>query len=57
MEPKKLTFMMACRDFFGLHSGQTNMQFAQEVKALTDADKTEIRAGLEKLGYEIIQAA
>jgi hypothetical protein len=51
---KQMTFMMACREFFGLHAGQTNMQFAQEIKALTDADKAEITAGLVQNGYEIV---
>lgn len=57
METKKLTFLQACKDFFGLKEGQTSMQFAQEVKALTEADRAEIKAGLEKSGYEILQAA
>jgi hypothetical protein len=56
MEPKKLTFMAACREFFGLKEGQTAMEFGKELKQLTDADRAEIKAGLEKLGYEIIAA-
>ena len=54
MEPKKLTFMQACRDYFGLLPGQTSLDFGKEVKALNDADRAEIQAGLEKQGYEII---
>jgi len=57
MEPKKMTFMMACRDYFGLHPGQTNMAFAEEIKALTPDDKTEIAAGLQANGYQIMQSA
>lgn len=56
MEPKKMTFMAACKDFFGLHQGQTSLQFGQEIKALTAEDRAEIRAGLEQNGYEILQA-
>lgn len=56
MEIKKLTFLQASKDFFGTKEGQTAMQFAQEIKALTEADRAEIRAGLEKNGYEILQA-
>jgi hypothetical protein len=56
MDPKKTTFMAACRDFFGLHPGQTAMQFGAEIKALTDEDRKEIRAGLEKEGYEIVNS-
>jgi hypothetical protein len=53
---KKLTFMAACRDYFGLAAGQTAMDFGKELKQLTEADRTEIKAGLEKEGYEIIAA-
>ena len=56
-EPKKMTFMAACKDFFGLKEGETSMQFAQEIKALTEQDRAEIRAGLVQNGYEILQAA
>ena len=56
MEIKKLTFMAACRDFFGLHQGQTAMEFGKELKQLTDADRAEIKEGLAKLGYEIVAA-
>jgi hypothetical protein len=56
MEPKKLTFMSACRDYFGLKPDQSPVQFGKEIKELTEADRAEIKAGLEKLGYEIIAA-
>lgn len=51
---KAMTFMQACRDFFGLKAGQTNIQFAQEYKALPPEDRAEIRKGLEEKGYVII---
>lgn len=54
---KKMTFMKACIDYFGAKEGQTAMQFAQELKALTEQDRADIRAGLEQNGYEILQAA
>lgn len=57
METKRMTFMAACKDYFGLRPGQTALDFGKEIKLLTDADKAEIRAGLEKNGYEILQAA
>jgi hypothetical protein len=57
MEIKKLTFMGACRDFFGLKEGQSAMDFGKELKQLTDADRAEIKAGLEQNGYEILAAA
>jgi hypothetical protein len=55
-EMKKLTFMAACRDFFGVKEGQTAMDFGKELKQLNEADRAEIKAGLEKIGYEIIAA-
>lgn len=57
MEVKKLTFMAACKDYFGAKEGQTSMQFAQEIKALTAEDRAEIGKGLEQNGYEILNAA
>lgn len=56
MEIKKLTFMSACRDFFGLKDGQTAMEFGKELKALTEQDRAEIKDGLQRLGYEIVAA-
>jgi len=53
---KTHTFMSACRDFFGLKEGQTSMDFAKEVKALTEADRAEITAGLNGQGYKIVAA-
>lgn len=53
---KEMTFMQACRDFFGLLPGQTPLQFGAEIKKLTEEDRAEIRAGLESNGYKIIQA-
>ena len=45
------SLIAAMKDFFGLHAGQTNMDFMKEYKSLSDADKIEIMAGLEKNGY------
>lgn len=56
-EPKKLTFLQAAKDFFGLKEGQTALDFAKETRQLSDADKAEITAGLEQNGYEILKAA
>ena len=53
---KKLTFMAACRDFFGLKEGQTAMEFGKELKELSEKDRAEIKEGLSKLGYEIVAA-
>jgi hypothetical protein len=56
METKKVTFMQACREFFGLKDGQSGLDFGREVKALTPLDRVEIKSGLEKFGFEIIEA-
>ncbi len=57
MEKKpQMTFMQACRDFFGLHAGQSAMSFGAEIKALSDDDRKEIMQGLEQQGYNIVAA-
>jgi hypothetical protein len=53
---KEMSFVTACKDFFGLLKDQTNIQFLQEVKKLSPQDRDEIKAGLEKNGYKIIPA-
>jgi len=50
----KMTFMQACKDYFGLLPGTTAVDFAKEVKQLTPADRVEITAGLVQNGYEIV---
>lgn len=51
---KEMKFVTACRDFFGHLPGQGLGQFAEEVKKLTPADRQEIKDGLEKNGYKIL---
>ena len=53
MEDKSYSLTTAMLDYFGKHPGQSTAEFAQELKALTDADKAEFRAALIKLGYRI----
>ena len=50
---KKMSFLMACKDFFGLKDGQTLTEFGQEVKKLTDADRNDLISEFAKVGYEI----
>jgi selenocysteine lyase/cysteine desulfurase len=57
MELKKMTFMQACRDYFGLLPGQAAMDFMKEMKALTDQDRQEIANMLNGQGYEILATA
>lgn len=51
---KSGSFIAACKDYFGLLPDESSMQFAQEVKQLTDIDRAEIKEGLCKEGYAII---
>ena len=52
---KEIGLLGACIEFFGLKPGQSKMDFMRdEFKNLTDADRTEIAAGLEKNGYKIV---
>jgi len=51
---KEMTFMQACRDFFGLLPNQAPLDFGKEIKQLTEADRAQISVGLEKNGYKIM---
>lgn len=37
-----MSFIAACRKFFGTKPGQSLQEFAAEVRALTDKDKTDL---------------
>ena len=47
------SFVGACMDFFGKKPGQTLTEFGAEIKALTEKDRAEIKAGLIQNGYNI----
>lgn len=47
------SLVAACMDFFGRLPGQGLSDFQKEYKALTDADKVDIREGLIANGYSI----
>lgn len=51
---KEMTFMAACKEFFGLKPGQTSLDFGREIKELTTEDRHEIAKGLEAHGYKIV---
>lgn len=42
-----MTLMMALKKFFGLKPGETLTEFHAETKALTQADRDELKAALE----------
>ena len=50
----KIKFASACMKFFSKKPGETLLQFANEVKALTIEDKAELASMLsEALGVEV----
>lgn len=46
-----MSFTQACKDFFGLKPQQTLPEFVQEMKALSQADKDDLKVGLVANGY------
>lgn len=50
---KQMSFMAACKDYFGMRQGQTLSEFLAEVKALTMADREELKVLFKSVGYEI----
>ena len=53
MTTETVSFMSACKTFFGLMPGQGAMDFGRELLALTNPDRAEIAAGLAANGYNI----
>jgi len=51
-----MNFITACKEFFGYHEGEGLKQFFEELKALTDRDREDIKAGLKQAGFEIEEA-
>jgi len=49
---KQVTFIMACRDFFGMKQGQTLQEFATEVKQLTPEDRKDMIEMFKTVGYD-----
>lgn len=50
---QQLSFMAACKKFFGLKPGQTALEFGKELKELSSKDREEITAMLTEIGYSI----
>lgn len=51
---KQLSFVAACKDYFGFKPGQTLLQFRDEIAALTTKDRQELSAMFKTVGIEII---
>lgn len=49
---KHCTFIMACREFFGLKTGQTLQEFAAEVRALEPKDRADMIEMFRSVGYD-----
>jgi hypothetical protein len=49
---KHVTFIMACREFFGIKTGQTLQDFAAEVRSLTQEDKAYFIELFKTVGYD-----
>jgi hypothetical protein len=39
---KQMTFIGACREFFGTKEGQTLKQFGEEIKSLSEKERAEL---------------
>lgn len=50
---KETTWAGACREYFGLKTGQTLQEFVAELKQLTEADKAELIALFPSVGFTI----
>ena len=48
----KMTFIVACLQFFGLHPEQSKMEFGREVQKLSLEDKIELWQEMQEVGVE-----
>ena len=49
---KQMTFIQACRTFFGMLPGETLQQFVAEMRALTPEDKAELVILFRNVGID-----
>jgi hypothetical protein len=52
-ESQRMSFVKACRNYFGQLPGQTLQQFAEELKCLSTEDRKELCAMFGTVGIEI----
>lgn len=50
---KTMTFVAACKDFFGFKPGQNLTGFMEEVKALDTGEREYFKREFLKVGYQI----
>lgn len=48
-----MTFIAACRQFFGMKPGQSLTDFGKEIRELPQKDREEIAAELRKAGLDV----
>ena len=51
---RKLSFIAACREYFGIREGQTSIEFLKEVKALDEKDRAYFTELFKTVGIEIV---
>lgn len=51
---KECTFIVACREFFGMKPGQTLQDFAKEIRELTPDDRKEFQEMFLSVGYKVV---
>lgn len=51
---RQLSFVAACKEFFGFKPGQTLIQFRDEIQALTPKDRIELAGMFKTIGIEIV---
>jgi hypothetical protein len=56
MPDQEMTFTVAMRHFFGYGENQDVKGFSEEIKSLSDVEKAEFKALLDRAGYKIKQA-
>ena len=47
------TFMVACKQHFGMAPGQTLGSFATEVKSLSDKDRADLKEDFKAIGINV----
>lgn len=51
---KKMSFATACLDYFGKKPGQSSTEFMNEIRALSEKDRADLKAMFPSVGYEIV---
>ena len=54
--PEPTSFILACAKFFGRRASQSLKEFNDELKALTPADRFDLKQMLESIGFTITNA-